>query len=141
MTFVNRWILGLVVIGLSSAQAADLTVKVSGFAKEEGQVLVAIYDEADDFLDSKKARKSMTFTIKEAKDGLKLSDLPDGSYAVAVIHDENSNDELDTNFIGIPKEPIGTSNNVKPRFGPPKFNEARFDLKVSGTVEITLFSI
>ena len=58
---------------------------------------------------------------------LKLEGLPRGAYAVAVIHDENGNNRLDT-ALGIPREGYGFSNDAAVRFGPPKFAAARFDL-------------
>ena len=44
------------------------------------------------------------------------------------MHDENRNGKLDTNFLGIPKEGVGASNNPKSRFGPPSFEESMFVL-------------
>ena len=52
-------------------------------------------------------------------------EVPPGVYAVAVYHDANSNGKLDANFLGIPKEGYGVSNDVRPRFRPPRFSEAR----------------
>jgi uncharacterized protein (DUF2141 family) len=49
-----------------------------------------------------------------------------GTYAVSVLHDVNSNGDLDTNFLGIPKEPLGFSNGAKPKMGPPSFDAAKF---------------
>lgn len=49
-----------------------------------------------------------------------------GKYAVAVYHDQNNNQKIDTNWIGIPKEGTCTSNNVQARFGPPKWKDAMF---------------
>jgi uncharacterized protein (DUF2141 family) len=45
---------------------------------------------------------------------------------VSVFHDENSNGKIDRNFMGIPKEGVGASNDAEGRFGPPKFDDARF---------------
>ena len=63
-----------------------------------------------------------------------------GKYAVSVFHDENSNGKMDTNFVGMPKEGVGASNNAKGHFGPPKFDAAAFhfsggrlDLKITIT--------
>jgi uncharacterized protein (DUF2141 family) len=53
-------------------------------------------------------------------------ELPFGEYAIKIYHDENGNDELDTNFLGIPKEGVGFSNNPSARFGEPGFDEAKF---------------
>ena len=49
-----------------------------------------------------------------------------GTYAVSVVHDENSNGKLDTNFIGMPREGVGASNDAKGHMGPPKFSAASF---------------
>ncbi len=56
---------------------------------------------------------------------LRFNDLPSGDYAIALIHDENSNNKLDT-FMGIPREGFGFSRNPAIRFGPPKFDSAQF---------------
>ena len=55
-------------------------------------------------------------------------DLPPGTYAVTVYEDLNGNRKLDHNAIGIPREPVGASNNPKGRFGPPRFSECAFSL-------------
>lgn len=49
-----------------------------------------------------------------------------GPYAIGVYQDENNNGQLDTGIFGIPVEPMGVSNNVRPLLGPPSFNDARF---------------
>ena len=52
--------------------------------------------------------------------------VPAGVYALSVFHDENLNGRLDTNWLGIPREGVGASNNPKPRMGPPRFAAAEF---------------
>ena len=51
-----------------------------------------------------------------------------GKYAIQFFHDENENQKMDFNLIGIPKEKFGSSNNVKPILGPPKFEKLLFNL-------------
>jgi len=51
-----------------------------------------------------------------------------GTYAIFVFHDANSNNKIDKNFIGIPKEGYGASNNKLPFAGAPSFNENKFSL-------------
>lgn len=65
-----------------------------------------------------------------------FKDLPRGSYAVRYFHDENGNDELDTNILGIPKEGFGFSNDAFGRFGPKDFEEWLFP--VNGDTEISM---
>ena len=57
-----------------------------------------------------------------------LEEIPEGEYAIAVFHDENTNGKLDTNFLGIPKEQYGFSNHAKGQMKPPKFEDAKFKL-------------
>jgi uncharacterized protein (DUF2141 family) len=67
------------------------------------------------------------------------TDLPPGTYAVSVYEDINSNHKLDHNFIGIPREPVGVSNNPPPRLGPPHFDQCSFRLgKSTQVITITL---
>jgi uncharacterized protein (DUF2141 family) len=61
--------------------------------------------------------------------GIEFENLNYGQYAIAILHDEDSNDEMKTGVFGIPKEGYGISNNVKGRFGPPSFNDAKISLK------------
>ncbi len=51
-----------------------------------------------------------------------------GKYAIQFFHDENENQKMDFNLIGIPKEKFGSSNDVKPILGPPKFKKMLFEI-------------
>ena len=51
-----------------------------------------------------------------------------GKYAIQFFHDENKNQKMDFNLIGIPKEKFGSSNDVKPVLGPPKFEKMLFEI-------------
>jgi uncharacterized protein (DUF2141 family) len=65
-------------------------------------------------------------TILNGHATCQFENIPSGTYAVSVFHDENSNGKLDTNFLGIPREGVGASNNAKGHLGPPKFSAAAF---------------
>ena len=52
------------------------------------------------------------------------------------FYDKNGNGKLDTNFLGIPKEPTAMSNNAKGSFGPPKFKDAKFTLTANTTIQV-----
>ena len=64
--------------------------------------------------------------------------MPLGSYAISTYHDENDNDKLDKNIVGIPKEAYGFSNDATGFMGPPKWEDAKFDLKEDKTITINL---
>jgi uncharacterized protein (DUF2141 family) len=55
-----------------------------------------------------------------------FEDIPPGEYAIAAFHDENGNNDLDRNFVGIPSEGTGASNDARGFMGPPSYDDARF---------------
>ena len=104
-----------------------LRVKIDGLRNARGQVVCALFSSARDF--PKKAEKAVAHATSEIAHGqatCEFQSIAFGTYAVSVFHDENSNGKLDTNFIGIPREGVGASNNAKGRLGPPKFAAAAF---------------
>ncbi len=68
----------------------------------------------------------MVLKIRETQARCDFEDIPPGTYALAVIHDENMNGKLDTNWLGVPKEGYGFSNDVKAVRGAPSFSDASF---------------
>ena len=64
--------------------------------------------------------------------------LPNGEYAIAVFVDVNGNKKIDKNFLGIPKEQYGFSNNAMGRMSAPTFEQAKFTVKGSTTHSILL---
>ncbi|MDH2916719.1 MAG: DUF2141 domain-containing protein [Gallionella sp.] len=91
-------------------------------------LFVAVHSSAADFpTKDDKAIKSAVIATGD-KTELSIPNIASGEYAVAVFADVNGNGKLDSNFIGVPKEPIGVSRDAKGRFGPPKFADAAFKL-------------
>ena len=119
---------------LVTAQNVNLTVKISGLKSNTGAVLVGLYNSEGTFL--KKAYKGVTSDIKSNEATVTFSNIPKGDYAISAYHDKNKNGKLDTNFIGIPKEDYASSNNAKGVMGPPKYEDAKFDLKKDLKLEI-----
>jgi uncharacterized protein (DUF2141 family) len=102
-------------------------IEIGGLRNDKGQVLCAIYSSADGFpKNGDKALAHANSSIYHAHAVCEFSGLNTGTYAISVFHDENSNGKLDTNFMGIPREGVGASNNAKGHFGPPKFDAAAF---------------
>ena len=111
----------------SNVNNGDLTVEVSNFKSANGQMGIALYGTADGFpTDDKKALRRNFAPIAGTKSTFTFHDLPYGTYAVAVFHDENNDRNLNTNFLGIPKEGVAISNNAKGFMGPPHFSDAKF---------------
>ena len=118
------------------AQANDLgavnsiKVLVVGLHSNDGEVDCALFGGADGFPgDSSKAGKTTKSKIENGQAVCMFADVAPGDYAVSVFHDENSNGKLDRNFMGMPKEGVGASNDAAGHFGPPKYDDARFSYK------------
>lgn len=118
------------------ANAETLLLSVHGIASEQGQVVVQVYDDSKHWMSAKANEMVLQHIVPAAqvKANPKLAlPLAYGSYAIQVFHDLDSNGKLKTNFIGIPREPIGTSNNAKGKMGPPKFEDAKFVFDAENT--------
>jgi len=120
----------LVVLCWAQAQPSQenvIRVEISGLHSDKGEVRCALFSSAGDF--PKKADKAAARTKAGISHGNALCEflgITPGTYAISVFHDENSNGKLDTNFMGIPREGVGASNNALGHFGPPKFDAAAF---------------
>ena len=107
-----------------------LIVEVSGLKGAAGNVYIAVYDSDSTWL-SEDTVLDKKVVIAEALDGDLVRtelQLPLGDYALSVFHDTDDDGEMDTNFIGMPKEPIALSNNAVGKLGPPKYEDAVFTL-------------
>lgn len=124
----------LFISSLVSAQNVSLTVKISGMKNNVGVVQVGLFNTEGTFL--KTAFKGVSSEIKSNGATVTFSNIPKGKYAISAYHDANNNGKLDTNFIGIPKEDFACSNNAKGKMGPPKYEDAKFDLNKDLKIDI-----
>lgn len=107
-----------------------ISVKVVGAKNNVGNILLKLSDLNNKLIATGQAKiqnNSALFTF---------SDVEAGSYSIAIFHDKNCNNKLDTNFLGIPKEGFGFSNNPKIRFSEPSLSEQLF--VVTNNVEVTI---
>ncbi|WP_397447471.1 DUF2141 domain-containing protein [Polaribacter sp. R77954] len=113
-----------------------LTVNIAGLNSNKGTLMVAVYNKKENFL-NKQFRGALS-KIENNKAIIVFKNLPKGEYAVSFIHDENDNKKMDTNFLGIPKEDYGCSNNATGFMGPPKYDDAKFQLSENKAIDITI---
>jgi uncharacterized protein (DUF2141 family) len=131
-----RGVAPLACIGMLLAGAAvpaevgcpGIHVTVLGIRNSAGTVACALFESAAgfpvEFLHS--ATNVMVIKVRKSRARCDFEDIPPGTYALAVIHDENMNGKLDTNAFGIPKEGYGFSNDAKAWLGAPSFQTASF---------------
>ena len=110
----------------NSSNKGTLIVKIVGFANNSGECRFALDKLKDVYESEDSVFIGKILPIRNNEVILKIDSLQHGNYAIKVFHDENSNQELDTNFIGIPTEEYGFSNNVSAWFGPPSWKRAKF---------------
>ncbi len=127
--------------GPASAQATDgasnLRVVATNVKSDKGKIYVWVYDKKDDWLsDRYRTWKSVPVAGNRSGDRVTLElVLPAGEYALSVFQDVNDDGKLQRNFIGIPKEPAGLSNNLRPKFGPPRYKDALFSVTEGAVTE------
>jgi uncharacterized protein (DUF2141 family) len=118
------------------SQNTTLTIIITGIKNNTGKVTAELYNAKAKFL--KTAFRTTSSTIKSNTAIVVFHDLPKSEYTIMVYHDENNNEKLDKNFIGIPKEPVACSNNAKGFMGPPKYEDAKFNLVADSKVTIKM---
>lgn len=120
----------MLALGVSLAGAASpgsVTADVTGLRSDKGQVLVCMTMRPDLFTkcDKDPAARKLAVPVAQAR-SIRFDGVPFGIYAIALVHDENGNNKMDTGFMGMPKEGFGFSRNPVIRFGPPKFAQVHF---------------
>ena len=113
------------------AQVNTVVVEITGFSNNDGNALVALYDSESNFL--KERVMGTVSEIKDEKAIITFKDIPDGVYAISAFHDEDDDGKLNMVLGFYPTEDIATSNNAPARFGPPTWDDAKFEVK-GGTI-------
>ncbi|MGB5499849.1 MAG: DUF2141 domain-containing protein [Maribacter sp.] len=138
---LKHFIFGLLFLCGSFAfgqQNVSLNVEIAGIKSEKGKILFSLFADKNGFPgDMTKAIKKGSVYIENGMAIIDLN-LPPGEYAIMVFHDEDDNNELKTNFIGMPREGVGNSNNHK---GIPSYKKSVFKLTKNKTITINLWYV
>lgn len=103
----------------------SIRVILKGMSNNKGNLMLALYQGKGNYM------KNIFQNIVQPFDNQKVAEIvfykiPSGTYAISAYHDENANGKLDTNFLGIPLERYGFSNNPNATFGIPDFEKSKF---------------
>ncbi len=120
--------LGIWSISLNAnANASDLTVEVDGLRNNKGKLCLSLFASGRGFpANSNKAIKNQCVQITDTSQFVTFKNLSSQGYAISVLHDENSDNKMNFNFVGIPTEGFGFSGNPRVVSAPPKFRECLF---------------
>lgn len=125
--------MGLFNTGMQSTH--KLSVSIENIKEPQGQLIIAIYNSKETFLEE--PFQSQIIDVTDKTEDITFGNLPEGEYSVSVIYDKNKNGELDKNFFGIPTEGFGFSKKSMGTFGPPSYNDTKLKVK-DGTASIAI---
>ena len=120
-------------VAQEAAGAGALQVWITGFESTEGALAIALFDNAADYESQSNAVRRAWLDVSGAEVVWEVESLPAGDYALIAYQDTNGNREIDFRILGMPKEPVGVSNNARGLFGPPGFDAAKFPVGDDGT--------
>jgi uncharacterized protein (DUF2141 family) len=135
-----RLMLAVALLSLLPVQPSTvrITVRLLDVRPEKGGVLrVGLHGEPGQGFPGPAPARNQSIS-PAGNESILSFDVPPGVYAVAVHHDANANGKMDANFVGIPKEGYGVSNDVRARFRPPRFSEAQVRVTQDTTLVVHL---
>lgn len=122
---------------LAGANDASLTVNVSAIRNTQGTLIACLWRTQPGFPTCQKSPGAVKQTLRISGSAMtvRFGGLAPGAYVVTVQHDEDGNGRLKTNFIGIPREGVGISNNPG---GIPRWSRALVQVGGQGTIAVTM---
>ena len=124
--------LASIVFAAGEASAARIVVTITGLKSNEGGVYVGLYATPSKFLNGAQVDVMKKVRASTGPITVAFDNLPAGTYAVGAYHDENYNDHLDTNLLGLPTEGYALSNGVRAVTSKPTFQQAAFTVGNDG---------
>ena len=113
-----------------SQSTSTVLLEVSSFKNTRGTLNCRLFTKPSDFPDGE-GILTVRVPIAGPNTSCTFSNIEPGTYAVAVVHDENSDGKLDKNFVGVPSEGYGVSNNKTYALSAPKWDESVFTIAPS----------
>ena len=132
-------ILTLLIAGQQLSEYGDLTVVISGFNNDDGLMKIVLNNSSEDYESQDDDYRRGQGSVKNNVADVTFWNIPYGEYAIKVYHDANNDDKLNKNFLGMPTEEYGFSNNARGSFGPPSWDDAKFMFNsAKDTLHITI---
>ena len=127
-----------IALQIGHTQYADLTVVIDNIKKIEGVIQIGLYNNKESFPKVGKEYKRIRVDVTSTKFEHTIEKLDTGYYAIALFHDNDGNGEINKNFLGIPKEDYGFSNNIKPVLSAPPYKKVKIKLTRDTLINIIL---
>lgn len=125
MVALTLWSVTTVPYKAQGSTNSQLSVEIKDLRNQDGQVCLSLFASSQGFpSDSNQAVQNQCVSASTSAPIATFDNVPPGSYAIAVLHDANSDRTINRNLLGIPNEGFGFSGNPVIRAGPPTFGEA-----------------
>jgi uncharacterized protein (DUF2141 family) len=126
-------------VGQQQITGNELLVEVTNISSAKGKILIALFTRPNGFpQQSQNAFAVKSVPAAKGRISVSFAGIPTGTCAVAVYHDANNDGKLNTNALGIPKEAYGFSNNARPMFSAPTFEDAGIVVNQAHAISIGL---
>lgn len=123
--------ISLLLTGVVLQAQNTIAVQMTNFDNDLGTVRVGLYTSEATWLE--KEARTLVAEIKGQEANVRFTNVPDGTYAVSCFHDEDNDGVFDMFLNFLPREDYGCSNGAVGRFGPPKWQDAKFEVS-NGTI-------
>ena len=110
------------------AQTADIEVNIVGIKPISGKIMIALFNSKETYFELDKMLAGYEINVDSTNLNCTFHDLPFGTYAITIYHDEDNNGKMNRNWLGMPTEGYAFSNNFSSSIRPASFNDAAFEL-------------
>jgi len=128
----------IAVHGMASAQNHRLTLNIEGIEEVKGTMEIGLFNNSDDFLETGSEFRVISIPVDSTTVIAVFDSLPQATYGISLYHDLDSSGEINKNFIGVPTEPWGISNDAYRMLAAPRWQEAVFTMDADKTIVIHL---
>lgn len=118
---------------IGHVQSSEIQFEILAINSDSGKVYIQLFQGEKNY----KQGKALASSVIKAKAGdntVMFHNIEQGEYAIRFFHDQNDNGQLETNFIGMPTEGYGFSNDAKPNFGPAKYEDMKFEVMADSKI-------
>lgn len=119
-----------------TANGATLVIRIQDVSPKGGTLRLGLYDEARYPDDAAAPVASADVRAETGETVITLNNVPPGTYAIQTFQDINSNDKMDTTWLGIPLEPFGFSRDARPFLSKPDFSDVKFTLVAGDNTQV-----
>jgi uncharacterized protein (DUF2141 family) len=120
-----------------AGQTATLTIKIERVSKNRGDIRLALYTGANWGGENGEPAAGAVVPANPGETVVTLTNITPGVYAIKTFQDENRDGKMNFDWFGIPVERFGFSNDARPKFQQPSFDQAKFEIK-PGANETTI---